>query len=185
MEDTQIIGLYWDRDQRAVEETAGKYGSFLLRLAWNILQVHGDAEECVNDVYLRAWNAMPPERPVALRPWLGRIARNLSLDRWKRDHAQKRGGGMEDLLGELAECVPGGGDPQKRLEDQEIAGAISQFLRRLPEESRNMFLRRYWYGQGTAEIAQALGCGAGRVKSSLFRTRKALRVYLEKEGIVL
>lgn len=185
MEDSQIIGLYWDRDQRAVEETAGKYGGFLFSLAWNILRVRGDAEECVNDVYLRAWNAMPPDRPGNLRSWLGRIARNLSLDRWKRNRARKRGGGMETLLGELEECVPGGGDPQRHLEDQEIARVISQFLRSLPEESRGMFLRRYWHGQETAEIALALNCGTGKVKSSLFRTRKALRAYLEKEGITL
>lgn len=184
MEDQQIIDLYWARDQRAVGETAEKYGGFLYSLAWNLLRVRGDAEECVNDVYLRAWNAIPPERPGYFRAWLGRIARNLSLDRWKRDQAEKRGGG-EILLGELAECLPGSPDPQKQMEDREIAGHISRFLRGLPQESRRMFLLRYWYGSSVAEIAGACGCGAGKVKSALFRTRKALRAYLEREGVVL
>lgn len=184
MEDEQIVSLYWARDQRAVEETAAKYGGFLYSLAWNLLRVQCDAEECVNDVYLRAWNAMPPERPGYLRAWLGRIVRNLSLDRWKRDRAEKRGGG-EILLGELAECLPGSADPQKQMEDQEIAGLVSRFLRKLPRENRRIFLLRYWYGSSLAEIAEACGCGTGKVKSSLFRTRKALRTYLEREGVVL
>ena len=184
MEDSAIIDLYWGRDQRAVEETAGKYGSFLHSLSWNILRSRGDAEECVNDTYLRAWNAIPPERPAAFRNWLGRITRNLSLDRWKASQAAKRGGGMEVLLGELAECVPCSEGPQKALEDQALAELLNGFLRGLPAENRRMFLGRYWYGEGLAEIAASLGCGQGKVKSALFRTRKALRAYLEKEGVL-
>ncbi len=185
MEDSAIIGLYWDRDQRAIEETAGKYGAFLHALAWNILHSRGDAEECVNDTYLRAWNAIPPARPAALRAWLGRIARNLSLDRWKEGRTQKRGGGAEILLGELDDCLPAPRGVEQQLEDREIAALISAFLRRLPAESRAVFLRRYWYGQDLADIAAERRCGVGKVKSSLFRTRKALRAYLEKEGVRL
>lgn len=185
MEDSAIIDLYWSRDQRAIEETAGKYGSFLHALAWNILRSHGDTEECVNDTYLRAWNAIPPARPAAFRAWLGRIARNLSLDRWKAERTQRRGGGAEVLLGELEECVPAPRGMEQQLEDREIAALISAFLRRLPAESRRVFLRRYWYGQELAEIAAEQGCGVGKVKSSLFRTRKALRAHLEEEGIAL
>lgn len=186
MEDSAIIDLYWGRDQRAVEETAGKYGSFLHSLSWNILRSRGDAEECVNDTYLRAWNAIPPARPAALRAWLGRIARNLSLDRWKEERTQRRGGGaMEVLLGELDDCVPSPHGVERQLEDQEIAALISAFLWRLPAESRVVFLRRYWYGQNLADIAAERGCGVGKVKSSLFRTRKALRACLEEEGIDL
>lgn len=185
MEDSAIIDLYWNRDQRAISETAGKYGPFLLRLVWNILRSRSDAEECVNDTYLRAWNAIPPARPAAFRAWLGRIARNLSLDRWKAARTQRRGDGMEVLLGELTECVPAPRGVEQHLEDQEIASLISGFLRRLPAESRRFFLRRYWYGQELADIAEEQGCGVGKVKSSLFRTRKALRAYLEKEGIEL
>nr|WP_326185158.1 RNA polymerase sigma factor [uncultured Oscillibacter sp.] len=186
MEDSEIIGLYWDRDQRAVAETAGKYGGFLWGIAWNILRSHGDAEECVNDTYLKTWNAIPPARPNAFQAWLGRIARNLSLDRWKQARAQKRGGAeTELLLGELDGCVPAPHGTERLLEDREIAGLISAFLRRLPAESRIIFLRRYWYGEGVADIAARLGCGQGKVKSSLFRTRNSLRAYLEKEGVAL
>nr|WP_325303004.1 RNA polymerase sigma factor [uncultured Dysosmobacter sp.] len=186
MEDSQIIELYWARDQRAIDETQGKYGAFLHQLAWNILRSHGDAEECVNDTYLRTWNAIPPARPTVFRAWLGRIARNLSLDRWKQASAQKRGGdSLEILLGELDACVPTPHGTEAVLEDLEIAGLISAFLRQLPRESRVIFLGRYWYGRTVAEIARGLGCGEGKVKSSLFRTRNALRAYLEREEVCL
>lgn len=186
MEDSEIIGLYWDRDQRAVAETADKYGAFLWGIAWNILRSHGDAEECVNDTYLKTWNAIPPARPSAFRAWLGRVARNLSLDRWKQARTQKRGGdGTALLLGELDSCVPAPRGTDQALEDREIAGLISAFLRGLPAESRIIFLRRYWYGEDVADIAKRLDCGQGKVKSSLFRTRNGLRAYLEKEGVSL
>ncbi len=186
MEDAEIIDLYWARDQRAIDETHGKYGGFLTNIAWNILRSHGDAEECVNDTYLRTWNAIPPARPSAFRAWLGRIVRNLSLDRWKQSRAARRGGdGMEVLLGELDDCVPAPHGTEKALEDQEIASLISDFLRRQTVENRIIFLRRYWYGQSVADIAAELRCGEGKVKSSLFRTRRALRSYLEQEEVLL
>ena len=185
MEDSEIIGLYWVRDQRAIDETQSKYGGFLSRIAWNILRRQADAEECVNDTYLSAWNAIPPARPAAFRAWLGRVVRNLALDRWKRDRAEKRGDGTEILLGELESCVPILQGSRQPLEDQEIADLISVFLRQLPKERRAIFLRRYWYGQELSEIAADLGCGLGKVKSSLFRTRNALREYLEKEEVSL
>lgn len=186
MEDCDIIELYWQRDQGAIQATSDKYGGYLWNITWNILHCRGDAEECVNDTYLRTWNAIPPARPSAFRAWLGRIARNLSLDRWKQLRAQKRGGDtMEMLLGELDNCIPAPHGMEKTLEDQETAALISTFLRGLPRESRIMFLRRYWYGQDLEAIAAGLGCGQGKVKSSLFRTRKALRAYLEKEGVAL
>ena len=185
VEDGQIIELYWVRDQRAIQETDGKYGRLLHQIAWNLLRNREDSEECVSDTYLRAWNAIPPARPTAFRAWLGHITRNLSLDRWKRAGAEKRGGGAEMLLGELEDCVPGGDSPERSLEDQELAEALSGFLRGLGREARAMFLRRYWYGESLAQIGEAMGCGEGKVKSSLFRSRKALRVFLEKEGIVL
>ncbi len=185
MEDGQIIDLFWNRDQRAIQETDGKYGRLLNGIAWNLLHSREDAEECVNDTYLRAWDAIPPTRPGAFRTWLGQITRNLSLDRWKRRQADKRGGGAEVLLGELEDCVPASGGPERAVEDQELAERLSVFLRGLSREGRSMFLRRYWYGESVAEIAGALGCGQGKVKSSLFRSRKALRAFLEKEGIGL
>lgn len=186
MEDAQIIELYWARSETAIAETAGKYGSFLHSIAWNILRSRDDAEECVNDTYLRTWNAIPPARPSAFRAWLGRIVRNLSLDRWKEARTQKRGGDeMELLLGELDACVPEPHGPERQLEDQEIADLIGRFLRSLPAEQRIMFLKRYWYGEDLAAIAAALRCKPGKVKSSLYRTRNALRSYLEREEVYL
>lgn len=186
MEDSQIIDLYWSRDQQAIRETAGKYGGFLERISHNILRSSRDAEECVNDTYLRAWSAIPPTRPVSFRTWLGCIVRNLSLDRWKQRQSEKRGGGLEILLGELEECVPAPGrGPESALEDQELAQALNAFLQALPAEKRLIFLQRYWYGESLSAIAASLGCKESRVKSALFRTRKALRAYLEKEGISL
>lgn len=186
MDDSAIIELYWQRDQSAISETDVKYGGFLRDISWNILRSRGDAEECVNDTYLKTWNAIPPTRPSALQAWLGRIARNLSLDRWKQARAQKRGGGsMDILLGELDACVPAPRGTEQALEDREVAALISVFLRRLPAESRIIFLRRYWYGESLEDIAKGLRCGQGKVKSSLFRTRRRLRAYLEQEGVSL
>ena len=122
MEDCDIIELYWQRDQGAIQATADKYGGYLWNITWNILRCHGDAEECVNDTYLRTWNAIPPARPSAFRAWLGRIARNLSLDRWKQLRTQKRGGdSMEVLLGELDDCVPAPHGTEKAMEERETA----------------------------------------------------------------
>ena len=183
MEDGQIIDLYWNRDQRAIRETDGKYGGLLHSISWNLLHSREDAEECVNDTYLRVWEAIPPTRPGAFRTWLGQITRNLSLDRWKSRRAEKRGGGAEALLGELEDCLPG--PAGRSVEDLELAELLNGFLRGLSPEGRAVFLRRYWYGQSVAEIAGTLGCGEGKVKSSLFRSRRALREFLEKEGVAV
>lgn len=186
MEDQEIIALYWNRDQRAIAETSEKYGAFLQTIAWNVLRNHSDADECVNDTYLRTWNAIPPTRPSAFRVWLGRITRNLSLDRWKQASAAKRGGTeTELLLGELDVCLPTPHGMEKAVEDREIAALISTFLRGLSPETRIIFLRRYWYGDSVAEIAKKLGCTQGKVKSSLFRTRNSLRTYLEQKEVAL
>ena len=186
MEDAKILDLYFARDEDAIQATQDKYGPYCSAIAHNILGDPREAEECVNDTYLRTWNAIPPARPSAFRAWLGRIVRNLSLDRWKQNRTAKRGGdGMEVLLGELGDCVPTPRGTEKALEDQEIAALISDFLRRLSKEHRAIFLRRYWYGQSVADIAAGMNCGEGKVKSSLFRTRKALRTYLEQEEVFL
>lgn len=186
MEDNDILDLYWQRDPCAIQETSGKYGSFLWNIAWNILHIHGDTEECVNDTYLRAWNAIPPARPAAFRAWLGQVVRNLSLDRWKQSRAQRRGNGeTELLLGELDDCVPDGRQIDAALEEHALAELISHFLKKQPAQQRLMFLRRYWYGDSIADIAARFGYSPAKVKSALFRTRKALRNALEREGVLL
>lgn len=186
MEDHAIIDLYWAREERALEETERKYGSYCRSIARNILASPEDTEECVNDTYLRAWNAMPPQRPAVLSAFLGKITRNLSLDRWKLSRAEKRGGGQLPLaLDELTGCVPAADNVAEAMEAAELSRVLDRFLRKLPERECCIFLRRYWYLDSAQAIAQRFHMTEGSVKSQLFRTRTKLRTCLEKEGICL
>ncbi len=187
MEDSAIIELYWQRDETAISETEMKYGAFCRALAGNILVSREDAEECVSDTWLSAWNAMPPQRPDYLRSFLGRITRNGALDRLRRRLAQKRGGneGAALSLEELGDCVPGGDTPERVLEDREIAEVISSWLRGLSEVKRGVFLRRYWYFDDLETIARQFGYTRAKTASLLHRLRLDLRRRLEEEGIVL
>lgn len=186
MTDTQIINLYWARSEEAIARTSAAYGGYCTAIAWNILHNREDTEECVSDTWHRAWRSMPPERPNPLRVWLGRITRNLALDRWRAERAGKRGGGQMDvLLSELEGCLPDGNTPERQLEDREIAEAINAWLRTLSYTARVIFVRRYWYGDDIAAIAKAMHMGQGAVKSSLFRARNSLKLHLEQEGITL
>lgn len=187
MDDHQIVDLYWARSHLAVEASSRKYGALCRSIAMNLLGDRRDAEECVNDTWLGAWNAMPPQRPQKLGAFLGAITRNLACDACRARQAEKRGGGQLPLvLEELSECLPGReGDPVRAAEDRELAEVLSDFLRQLPERDRYLFLRRYWHAQPLEEIADACRLPAGTVKASLFRTRKKLRRRLEKEEILL
>ncbi len=186
MEDTAIIDLYWARSERALLESERKYGAFCLTIASNILSAREDAEECVNDTWLRAWNAIPPARPSPLRAFLGRITRNLSLDRYRAARAQKRGGGsLEVLLDELGQCLPAGESVEGAFDARETAAVISRFLEGLPPLQRQLFLRRYWYGDGIDALARRFAMREGTVKSGLFRLREKLRRVLEEEGVAL
>lgn len=186
MKDAEIVDLYWARDERAIGETQERYGGYCYSIAWHILYDREDADECVNDTWLRAWNAMPPGRPGRLALFLGTITRNLSLDRWKGKRTRKRGGGeMELALEELAECIPDARSTEDAVATAELERLIDAFLHSLPEKDCNIFLRRYWYVEEYAEIAERYALKLGTVKTSLFRTRNKLKRYLEKEGIVL
>lgn len=186
MEDSRIVQLYWDRDQEAIPATSEKYGSYCGSIARNILGSREDAEECVNDTWLRAWNAIPPARPSPLRAFLGRITRNLSLDRFRAGRATKRGGGrMEVLLDELGQCLPAGGSVEGDFDARETAAVITRFLDGLPPVQRQMFLRRYWFGDGVDDIARRFAMREGTVKSGLHRLREKLRRVLEEEGVAL
>lgn len=183
MNDEQIVALYWARSESAVEQTRGKYGALLLSIARRILSSREDSEECVNDTYLAAWNSIPPKRPVRLPPYLGRIVRNLALDRYDYNHAQKRGG-FTGLLEELHECIPGT-LLETQLESRVIGQTVDAFLAAQPERVRTVFLRRYWYCQSVRDIAAGLEMSQNQVKSILFRARKRLRAMLEQEGIAV
>lgn len=185
MEDSQIIELYWRRDEAAIAETRQKYGAFCYGIAKNILSVHEDAEECVNDTWHRAWDAIPPQRPVKLRAWLGKVVRNLALHRWEKNRAQKRDAGMTQLLGELEECIPSPQSVERQIEEAELAEYISAWLRTLDREDRVLFVRRYWNGTPLQELAREWSLSPARLAQRMFRLRGRLRTTLEKEGYVL
>ncbi len=177
---------YWAREERALSETDAKYGGYCRSIAHNILKNREDSEECVSDTWLHAWNAMPPQRPSILSSFLGRITRNLSFDRCRRQNAEKRGGGSLPLaLDELSECVPAPGRVEQALEARELAEAIDRFLRTLPERECSIFLRRYWYVDSVQDIAARYALQENTAKSILFRTREKLRRYLAGEGIIV
>ena len=185
MEDTKIIDLYFARNETAITETDQKYGAYCRSIAWNILQNHEDSEECVSDTWLRAWNAMPPQRPRVLRQFLAKITRNLSLDRFRAGHAQKRGSGEVPLaLEELKECV-GSGDPATDAERKLLEELIGQFLQQLSQRDRGVFLRRYFYIESHKDIAARYGMKETNVRLCLSRTRQRLREYLRKEDFPL
>lgn len=186
MEDQRIVDLYWQRSDDAVAETSRKYGGYCYAIAYNLLSSPRDAEECVNDTWLGAWNAMPDNRPRYLAPFLGKIVRSLAFDRFRADRARKRGGGELPLvLEELAECVPASPSAAQAVEQEELEREIGRFLRTLPPRDCDIFLRRYWYGEPLSEIAGRGGWKLNTVKTGLYRTREKLRRHLEQEGYVL
>ena len=186
MKDTEIIDLYWERDERAIAESEKSYGKYCYAIAVNILHDKEDSDECVNDTWFRAWNAIPPKRPDKLSLFLGTITRNLSFDKWKHKNAMKRGNGeMELALDELVECVPAVHSTEEAVEAAELQRLINCFLKTLSEQECNVFLRRYWYVEEYKDIDQRYHMNLNTVKTSLFRTRKRLKDYLEKEGVVL
>lgn len=186
MDDETIVGLYWTRQESAIAESERKYGSYCRAIADNILHSREDSEECVSDTWLHAWNAIPPKRPAILSAFLGKITRNLALDRWKLQHAEKRGGGSVALaLDELVECIPSGGGLERVLDEKALSSTLDAFLRTLPERECNVFLRRYWYSDSVRDVARRFGMNENSTKSMLFRTREKLRKYLEGEGIAI
>lgn len=186
MNDDDIIQLYWDRDDKAISATSEKYGYYCKAIAKNILNSEEDADECVNDTYLSAWHSMPTHRPEKLSAYLGKITRNLSFNRYKHDRAEKRGCGEITLvLDELSDCVSDTDSVEQTLDRRELAGEISLFLKGLPAQKRNIFVRRYWYADSIKEIADDNGMLNGTVSKILERIRKQLRTYLNERGFEL
>ncbi len=186
MEDSQIVALYWARDESALTESGAKYGGYCRAIALGILASPEDAAECVNDTWLRAWESMPPHRPARLDTFLGRLTRNLSLDRWRALRAQKRGGGQVELaLEELAECLSSSDCPEAAVEAGALAESLDRFLAALPREKRVLFVQRYWYLRPVEELASLHGMRKNTVASTLFRLRSQLRRHLEEEGFTV
>ena len=186
MEDNEIIQLYFERNEEAIKATADKYGPYCNSIAYHILNTWEDAEECVTDTYLKAWNSIPPNRPSVLRLFLGKITRNLAFDLYKKMNADKRGGGqIAIVLDELAECVSGGSEPDKEFDRKQMQDAINSFLGSLSKEKCALFVRRYWYGMTIEELSDESGRSKSNIKTMLFRIRADLKKYLEEEGIAL
>ena len=178
MEDYKIVDLYWAREERAIAETQTKYGKMLHSLSYSLLHSNEDAEECVNDTYLGAWNSMPSARPMYLGPFLSKITRRLSIDCWRHNHREKRGG-VDGMIEELTECIPDEDTPMAEYERELLRGAINTFLRDLSEEKRVIFVRRYFYAQPLNVIAKEIGVSEAKVKVTLHRLREELKSRLE------
>ena len=181
MTDEDILELFWKRIERALSECRRKYGAYVRTAAMNILGSREDAREVENDVYLDAWNTIPPRRPLPLAPYLGMLSRRGAIDRLRADSRRKRGSGQYRLtLDELRECA---GDDGRALDDRlALRQTLDAFLSGLSERDRDIFLRRYWYYDSVPEISRRFGCTQGKVKSILFRMREALKKRLEREG---
>ena len=185
MDDSEILILYFERDETAITETEAKYGAFCRHIALNILSNDADAEECVNDALMQAWNAIPPQKPEKLGSWLGRVVRNLSLDRWRTDHRRKRYAGMEELLDELEDCIPSADSVEKAIEEKELTELINKWLAELPREDRILFVQRYWNGVSLSELARDRGISPAKAAKRMYRLRQSLRHRLESEDYSL
>lgn len=181
MEDAKIVQLYWDRNQAAIEESDRKYGRYCFAVANRILGSREDSSECVNDTWHNAWRAIPPEKPSNLQTFFGRITRNLALDRYGYNNAQKRNTRLETVIDEYWQCIPNGDMP---LDDEMvIKDLLNRFLESLDKQTRIIFLQRYWYVCTTREIARNVGLSENNVNVILHRTRNKFKLYLQKEGI--
>ena len=186
MDDNRIVALYWERSENAIRQTEEAYGRYCTAIAKNVLGNGQDAEECVNDAYLRLWNAIPPERPASLRTYLAAVVRRLAIDRRRANCSAKRGGGQYTAVWEELEHTLAAKDGVEEMWDaSRLTGLLNRFLDRLPEEKRLVFVMRYWYLDPIDRIARRMGVSVSKVKMMLHRTRKELKEYLTKEGIDL
>ncbi len=182
MEDSKIIELYFQRAETAIVETKNKYGPYCTAIAYNILASFEDAEECVADMYLKLWESIPPNRPQRLKGYAGRITHNLAINRYRANKARKRGQ-LPQVLAELQ--VASLEEPQDVMERKQLAACISEFVRGLPPQKQKIFVLRYWYYESIPAIGDTMGLKPERVKTELYRMRRKLKAFLEKEGFSL
>ena len=183
MEDTEIIELYFNREEQAIKESENKYGNYCWSIAFGILDNKEDTEESLNDTWLKAWNSIPPVKPLNLRIFLGTIVRNTSMNIYKKYHAKKRYKSMNILLSEIEECISFENSIEKYFETKELSMAITEWLRNIEIEDRRIFLQRYWYAKSVKYIAVCYGISANTMTQRLKRLREKLREYLESEEI--
>ena len=184
MEDSAIISLFFERSEQAIDELNRKYGAAVKKTAANILDDRLDVEECVNDTYLRVWNNIPPHAPSPLAGYVCKIARNLAVNRYHANRAEKRSGSYALVLDEMEECIPSGVSVETEYDAKELSAAINRFLSTLDKEDRFLFVRRYWYADSVTELAVLTNRSANRISVRLFRLREKLRITLMKEGFL-
>lgn len=183
MDDKEIVRLYWDRNELAIRETSAKYGGYCYTIAYNILFSREDAEESVNETYMKTWECIPPHFPIVLAAFVGKITRRISLNKWRSRTREKRGGGQVSLaLEELDECVLAVNDVEKTIEHKELLRTINTFLGTLSETERDLFVCRYWFLSSIKELSRKFDFSESKTKSMLFRTREKLKSHLEEEG---
>ena len=186
MEDNEIIALYWERNEAAIQQTEQKYGAYLSKVAYNILSDFEDSRECVNDTYLKAWNSMPTHRPSVLSTYLGKIVRQLSIDLFRKKNSAKRYASEYAVsLDELGDSFSGSSTPEQAYDAKLLDEAINRFLRTLPDDARNTFIGRYYFFDSLKDVARYCGMSESKCKSMLYRTRQSLKVWLQKEGFDL
>lgn len=186
MQDEQIVELYWQRDESAISATQEKYGAYLMKIAWNILNEAEDCEESVNDTYLAAWNSIPPQKPFILSTYLGKLTRRISISQFRRRNAAKRQGSEYALsISEIEDSMTDSITPETELEIKQLGKLINEFLRSLKPDERNTFIGRYYYMDALKDIAEYCGMSEGKAKTMLYRTRLKLKAYLTKEGYEL
>ena len=178
-----IITLFQKRDESAIEMTDVHYGNFSRKLSFRILRSHEDAEECVNDSYMKLWTTIPPTIPDSLKAYLGRIVRNVSLTLFRKKHAEKRDDGAGVLLSELEDCIPSDNNVELAVEHLQLVQLLERWLKSEKEENRNLFVLRYWYGESPEELADRFHISVGKVADRLYRMRGRLKTYLEGEGV--
>ena len=183
MEDSDIIEAYFRRDESAITETKAKYGAHLYDLSFNILRNREDAEECESDTYVKAWNSIPPARPVFLCAWLVKITRNLSLNRLKEKKQARHDADTVAITEEMAECLASPDGIERTFDDRTVVRVVNAYLERCDKTHRFIFVRRYYFGDGYEEIAKYTGKTKNNVRTMLYRMRGELRELLEKEGI--
>ena len=185
MDDKQIIELYLQRNEQAIEMTQTKYGAYCSRIANNVLSTPEDAEECVNDTWVSAWNRIPPTIPLSLKAFLGKLVRDISLNRYIHDRAKKRYSGMEVLLDELEECIPSDFDVEQIVEQNELSALLNKWLEALPDDELALFVQRYYYGDSVKSLSKQNGCTENQMAQKMFKLRNKLKSYLSKEGVSL
>ena len=185
MDDKQIIELYFKRDEAALSETQDKYGKYCLKIAGNILEDIEDSKECVNDTWIMAWNKIPPLVPVSLKAFLGKVVRDISLSKYRENHAKKRYSAMTVMLDELEECIPSGINIEDQAIKRELIGLVNDFLESIKPDDKAIFVRRYYFGESVKNLAEEIGCSENRMTQRLLKLRRKLKAFAEKGGYEL